>query len=58
MKAETFLRKLAVPDLNARVVVNNGYPYYSKRYVKDVRILKDGTISLTLGYNVPEKSGG
>jgi hypothetical protein len=49
MKAETFVRKLRVTDLDANVVVNTGWPNYSRKHVKDVRVCKDGTISITVG---------
>lgn len=49
MKAETFVGKLRVTDLDAKVVVNTGWPNYSRKHVKSVRTLKDGTISITLG---------
>jgi hypothetical protein len=49
MKAGTFIGKLRVHDLDAKVVVNTGWPNYSRMHVKDVRMLKDGTISITLG---------
>jgi len=52
MTAEIFLRKLRVTDLDAKVVVNTGAPYYNKKHVANVRTLKDGTISITLGKSV------